>query len=267
MNKHIMAAALAITLLASSCSTTKNDISYFTNIGTSESGAITPGSYEIKIIPDDELIITVSSLVPEATAVYNTPMANVATRNTTTPTTVGSLLTYVVDQNGDIMMPILGKLHVSGLTTKEISSMITKEVEKTVKDPYVRVQLLNFRINVLGEVNSPGVQTIGTERYTIMDAIAASGDLTIYGQRNNILLIREENGQNTYHRLNLNDVNILSSPYYYLQQNDVIYVEPNKIRKDNSKFNSNNNYKLSVISTCVSAAAVVSSMVIALCIK
>lgn len=142
-----------------------------------------------------------------------------------------------------------------------------KKVSETVEDPYVKVQLVNFKVNVLGEVARPGTIEVDTERYSLLDALAAAGDLTPYGERENILLIREENGQKHFHHLNLNDAATLSSPYFYLQQNDVIYVEPNKIRHDNSKYNQNNSYKLSVVSAVVSAVSVVASLCIALFIK
>ena len=155
-------------------------------------------------------------------------------------------------------------MHVSGLTTRQLSDAITAEVEKSVRNPHVRVQLLNFRVNVLGEVKRPGAIAVTKERYTILDAIADAQDLTNYGKRDNILLIREEDGVATYHRIDLTDASLLTSPYFYLRQNDVIYVEPNKIITDNSKYNQYSGYKLSVISTVVGALSVVASLVIAL---
>ena len=194
---------IAVTLLLSSCSTNKDNLTYFANLGNQTSGAIPSGNYELKIIPDDELIITVTSLVPEATAQFNTPMTNIATRSAASPMQQSSLMTYVVDRDGYIMMPVLGKIKVAGLTTAQISDVITKEVGKSVTDPYVRVQLMNFRVNVLGEVHSPGPKTTNKKRYSIIDAITDAGDLTVYGRRDNVLLIREENGQRVYHRINL----------------------------------------------------------------
>lgn len=258
---------IALCLSLASCSTSKDNLTYFANLGKQTSGAIPSGNYELKIIPDDELIITVTSLVPEATAQFNTPMTNIATRSAASPTQQFSLMTYVVDRDGYIMMPVLGKIKVAGLTTAQISDVITKEVGKSVTDPYVRVQLMNFRVNVLGEVHSPGPKTTNKKRYSIIDAITDAGDLTVYGRRDNVLLIREENGERIYHRINLNDTEVLSSPYFYLQQNDVVYVEPNDVKKSNSKFNQDNSYKLSVISTIVSAASVIASLAIVLIAK
>ena len=136
-----------------------------------------------------------------------------------------------------------------------------------MEDPYVRVELLNFRVNVLGEVAKPGPKRVETERYSVLDALADAGDLTPYGERSNILLIRETSTGKEYHHLNLNDASLLSSPYFYLQQNDVVYVEPNKIRKDNAEYNQNNAFKVSVASAIVSGCSVVASLIIALAVK
>ena len=159
---------ITLCLSLASCSTSRDNLTYFTNLGNQPPGAIPSGNYELKIIPDDELVITVTSLVPEATAQFNTPMTNIATRSAMSPTQQSSLMTYVVDRDGYIMMPVLGKIKVAGLTTAQISDVITKEVSKSVTDPYVRVQLMNFRVNVLGEVHSPGPKSTNkaTSPYT-----------------------------------------------------------------------------------------------------
>lgn len=142
-----------------------------------------------------------------------------------------STLYYLVDKNGDIEFPIIGKLHVGGLTKSQIVEVVQDAIyPKYIKDkPTVDVRLMNFRVTVLGAVKSPGVIESKTERLNFLEAIAEAGDLDIKGQRENIMLIRTAgNGQREIHRLNLNDKNILLSPYFNLQQNDIIYVEPNK---------------------------------------
>lgn len=136
-----------------------------------------------------------------------------------------------------------------------------------MQDPQVYVQLVNFVVNVAGEVKNPGQIPVKRNRMTILDALSAAGDLTEYGERSNVLIIREENGERKFAHLDLNSSDLLTSPYYYLQQNDYIYVEPNKIREANSKYNQNNSYKLSLTSTIVSAASVIASLVIALTVK
>ncbi|MEG2402738.1 MAG: polysaccharide biosynthesis/export family protein [Muribaculaceae bacterium] len=266
MRIHLLSAICAVFLLTS-CSTTKQNLSYFENIGTSESGSLPSGDYEITILPDDELSITVTSVIAEATAAYNIPLSNPAVLSSIKMVTTPQIQTYVVDNKGYITFPILGKIKVSGMSTTQISDMLKSKISADVEDPFVSVVLVNFRVNVLGEVKAPGQKEVTRQRYSILDALAQAGDLTEFGMRDNVLLIREENGVKTYHRMNLNDASVLSSPYFYLQQNDVVYVEPNKIRKDNSKYNQNNAFKVTVVSTIVSAISVIASLVIAFAIK
>lgn len=251
-----------------SCISSKESLTYFQNIDSISVGqGLGNNNYAVRIVPDDELKIVVTSQVPEATAPYNLPLANYATATELSSTTSPAIQTYTVDKTGNIILPVLGKINVKGKTTDEISEQIKSLVEKDVKDPYVTVKLCGFRVNILGEVNSPGAKQATKERYSILDAIADAGDLTVYGKRENILLIREENGVKKQVRLNLNDAKLLESPCYYLQQNDIIYVEQNKIKKDNSKYNQQNSYKLSAISTIVSATSVIASLIIALTVK
>lgn len=265
---YLVAILAVMGMWGTSCSTSKESLTYFENADSLMlADGIGSNKYGVKIVPDDELKIVVTSQIPEATAAYNLPLANYADRSRVESSSTQSIQTYVVDKEGNITMPIIGKIHVEGKTTDEIAELIREQVSKDVNDPYVLVQLQSFKVNVLGEVKSPGTRSVKTERYSILDALAASGDLTQYGKRENILLIREENGVKKYVRLNLNDVKLLESPYFYLQQNDVIYVEPNKIKKDNSKYNQNNSYKMTVISTIVSACSVIASLVIALTVK
>ena len=253
--------------VVSSCTTYTTSLPYFEDIKDSISGEFTQGDYGIKIIPDDELLITVTSMVPSATAMYNLTLSNPAMRDDVLATTQPQQQTYIVDANGDIQFPVLGKLHVGGLSTQELTKELERLISKDVQDPIVRVQLVNFRINVLGEVKKPGAISVKKERYSILDALADAGDLTEYGERSNVMLIREVDGKRIYQRLNLNKSEVLSSPYFYLQQNDVVYVEPNEIRRENAKYNQNNSYKISVVSTIVSACSVIASLIIALTVK
>lgn len=264
---HLFVGAFLLILALTGCTKTSSSLTYFQNIDSIANVPITAGDFDLRIEPDDELFISVNSLVPEATAAYNLPLSNPATISSLRLTEQPRQTTYIVSESGYIILPVLGRMYVKGLTTQELAERITKEVEKEVKDPVVKVQLLNFRVNVLGEVAHPGSRNITRERYSILDAISDAGDLTPYGQRDQVILIREENGKRAYHQLNLNDVATLSSPYFYMQQNDVLYVAPNNIRKDNAKYNQNNAYKISVISTVVSACSVVASLVIALVVK
>lgn len=266
-NKLIL--LLFVMAILTSCKTTNQQtLPYFQNIGEAADGVVPSGcDYGLKIVPDDELIITVNSLVPAATAHYNLTLDNPSLRGEMVFSSTPKLQTYLVDKQGYINFPVLGKLKVVGKSTDEIKAMLEEQIGKDVENPYVRVQLANFKVNVLGEVNRPGSFSVTTERFSVLDALANAGDLTEYGNRANVLVIREEGGVRQYHRINLNDAATLSSPYFYLQQNDVVYVEPNQIRQDNSKYNQNNAYKLSVISTIVSACSVVASLIIALSVK
>lgn len=258
----------ALSLFSVSCSSSKDNLTYFKNIdNVAVNQGIGDNNYVIRIVPDDELKIVVTSQVPEATAPYNLPLANYATATALSASATPAIQTYTVDKKGYIVMPVIGKIKVAGKTTDEISEEIKRLVEKDVMDPYVVVKFCGFRVNVLGEVKGPGAKRVTKERYSILDAIADAGDLTAYGKRDNILLIREIDGVKKQVRLDLNDAKLLESPYFYLQQNDIIYVEPNKIKIDNSKYNQNNAFKMSVVSTIVSAASVIASLLIALTVK
>ena len=255
----------AATLL--SCTSTKdNTLAYFRDLAVAPNGTLPnpQGDYSIRIQPDDELVISITSAVPEATAAYNLPMDNPATRSYLRQTTQPRSQTYIVDDQGCIMLPVLGRMMVKGKTLGEISEDIKKLVEKDVHDPYVRVDIVNFSVDVMGEVRTPQRVYSGHQHFTVLDALAQCGDLTEFGKRDNVYVIRTEDGKRSYQRLDLNNSDIFSSPYFYLQQNDVIYVEPNQIRIDNSKYNQNNAFKLSVISTVVSTASVIASLIIAL---
>lgn len=267
MKKSFLFAIVLMIIAFSSCTSYNTSLPYFEDIKDSISGEFTQGDYGIKIIPDDELLITVTSMIPEASAMYNLPLGNPAIREGIVKATQPQQQTYVVNANGDIQFPVLGKLHVVGKSTQELTQELTDRISKDVENPVVRVQLVNFRINVLGEVKNPGAISVDRERYSILDALADAGDMTEYGERGNVLLIREVDGKRIYQRMNLNKSEVLSSPFFYLQQNDVVYVEPNEIRRENAKYNQNNSYKISVVSTIVSACSVIASLVIALAVK
>lgn len=255
----------AATLL--SCSTTQdNNLPYFKDLGNQAHGTLSNpvDDYAIRIQPEDELIITVSSVVPEATAAYNLPMENPATRSQLRSTTQPRTQTYIVDDKGYIMMPVLGRIMVNGKTTSQIAQEITAMVAQNVKDPHVRVDIVNFGVDVMGEVRNPQRVHTTRQNYTVLDALTQCGDLTEFGERDRVIVIRTEGGKREFHRLNLNSSEVFNSPYFYLKQNDVVYVEPNQIRIDNSKYNQNNAYKLSVISTVVSSVSVIASLIIAL---
>ncbi len=259
--------AAFIALLLTSCGTTK-ELAYFKNIDNSpEVLDSIYNDYAVKIKPADELLITVWSEVAEATALYNLPQVAYAEAGDTEMSSTQKVLSYIVDENGCILFPVVGKLKVAGMTTSELTDTLTELISKDVHNPYVRVQLANFRINVMGEVTEPQTIEVKSERFSVLDALSAAGDMTVYGRRDNVLLIRETDGKRSYHRLDLTKADLLTSPYFYLQQNDVIYVEPDNVRKSNAEYNQNNSFKVQVISATVSAVSVVVTLIIALFIN
>ena len=230
----IIVCFMVLTII-SSCVSTK-DVPYMKNADIVD---LTPsrGLYDAKIMPKDLLTITVSTLNADASAPFNGGSTSiVAQGNSNTASTKG----YLVDNNGDIEFPLVGKIHVAGLTKtlcqEAIRERIAPYLAKTER-PLVTVRMSSYRITVLGEVKGPGVIPVTTEKISVLEAIASAGDLSIYGRRDNVMLIREDsNGQKSIHRLNLNDANIINSPYFYLQQNDVLYIQPNKVQASNAVF-------------------------------
>lgn len=255
-------------MMLASCSTSKSTLPYFVDIETVESGEL-PTSLRLPLIqPGDELVINVSALNPSAASDYSVPMVNPASQDVITTTSSPRTLTFTVDSEGYITFPVVGRIHVAGMSVEQLRDQLIKDVSKDIKDPIVTVELVNFKVTVAGEVREPKrVPVTGGRRMTLLEALASAGDLTEYGERSNVLIIREVNGERVYAHIDLNSSDVLSSPYYYLQPNDYVYVAPNKVRQANSKYNQNNAFKLSVISTIVSAASVIASLVIALTVK
>lgn len=219
--------------LASSCVDSKKAI-YFNNIGNSVIESTGPDLEPI-IQTSDLLAINVSSLSPEASAMFNTLNTSAPT-STTSNGTITQSIGYLVDKAGDIQFPVLGKIHAAGLTKKQLSDNLVNSLlaTKQLKDPIVTISFLNYRVTVLGEVGRPTVISVANEKISLLEALGLAGDLTIYAKRDNVLLIREENGKKIIQRINLNTNEIFTSPYYYLKTNDIVYVEPNKSKVANS---------------------------------
>ena len=215
-------------------------------------------NHEVTIKPSDELTIFISALDQEAVAPYNLPTASFNDPTTTQIKSVPMLLTYRVDSNGDVELPVLGKMHVEGLVRKEVEELVKHALEQQVLNPIVQVNLMNAKVAVLGEVNKPGSVSISDGRLTILDALAAVGDMTPYGRRDNVLLTREVDGKLEFARIDITSPELLMSPYYYLQQNDVLYVSPNSVRAINS---ANVSLWLSMVSTVASAATVIVTVI------
>ena len=243
-----------ITLLVS-CSAPK-EVLYLQDIATIKEENIDK-NYEVIIHKDDLLAILVNSKDPELALPFNMPVVTFQIGAQTT--TQQRLLGYLVDQNGDIDFPILG---VEGLTRMQVTELIKQKLmnEDLIKDPIVTVQFLNFKVSVMGEVARPGTFDISGDRITLLEALSMAGDLTIYGRRDRVAVIREKDGKRRilYHDLRSSD--IFQSPCYYLQQNDIVYVEPNKAKTGQSRINSNNS--VGVWLSAVSVLASITSLLV-----
>lgn len=266
---EIKAVAVALTLVLLTSCKTSNQISYFQDLSQSPSGQLTEQdtNYETKICPDNELSIFVSSIDPNSVAVFNLPLTSFFSTGETSVTATPTIQTYLVDAKGYIEFPVLGKIKAAGLTRSELADYIKEKISVYAKSPIVTIKIRNFKISVLGEVKSPGTRTIMNERVSILDAIGMVGDLTLYGERTNVLLIRDNDGKKEYKRLDLTSSDLLTSPYFYLKQNDIIYVEPNKARRGNASYSQSAQFNISVASTIVSAISVLASLTIALLVK
>ncbi len=231
MQKHIYYTCLVLIILLSSCKTGRNLV-YFSDL---RSGQETKETIENTIVPriqvNDLLSITVSSLDPETNVLFNTGVL-LPPNSPTSPVAAEKVSEgYLVNQEGDINFPVIGKVRLIGLTREEATRKMTDLISVHVRNPIVNIRFLNFRVTVIGEVNTPATFVVPTETVTILEALGLAGDMTVFGRRESVLLIREINGVRTTTRLNLNDASILKSPYYYLQQNDVVYVEPHNRSK------------------------------------
>ena len=206
---------------------------------------------------NDALIITVTALDPEAVLPYNLPSVSYATPTSSTEPTVASYQYYTVDAQGCIDFPVLGKLHVEGLTKSEVIRLVQQKLEGQIVNPIVSMRFLNAKVTVLGEVRSPGNYSLNNGRMTLLEALGAAGDITQYGRRDNVLVIRDNRGELEFARLDLSTNDLFASPYFYLQQNDVVVVEPNQARATS---NQSMGLWLSMVGTVASAATVVVSV-------
>lgn len=237
-------------LLCVACSTPQN-VSYFQDLHPGESVSTVDYPAEIRIQSGDQLSILVKSRDPQLTDLFNLPILSSQLGQTSryangvngSYSTSRGLSGYTVDQQGEIDFPVLGKVSVVGKTRVEIADFLKAELigQNLVKDPVVTVEYMNLSVSVMGEVTRPGRYAIDRDELNILDAISMAGDLTIYGLRNNIKVLREENGKRTVYGIDLTSADQLySSPVFNLRQNDVVYVEPNEVRARQSTVNGNN---------------------------
>lgn len=229
--KVLLAAALIVTSFASCTST--EEIAYISDAPRDTVVAL-HSQFSSGIQANDLLSIYVESSTPESTIQFNQETNKIAvTQGTVLNQNASQAPGYLVNDEGDIIFPVLGKIHVVGMTHNELALHLQNELinKGHITDPTVTVKLMNFKVSILGDVGKPGVLVANGERLTIFEALAMAGDLTIYGQRHNVTIIREENGNRVIGNIDLTSKEILNSPYYYLHQNDVVYVEPNMKKK------------------------------------
>ena len=231
---------LIMGLMLTSCMSTKK-VTYFQNLDNVDLSKPT-GLYDAKIMPKDILSIMVHTFTPEASEAFNLEGGS----------------TYLVDNEGNIDFPVVGTLNLGGMTTKEAEALIKSKIVPYMsasENPIVQVRMSNYKYAMLGGIKMPGVYTAPNEKISIVEAIARAGDLDLYGQRDKIFLIRENaQGQREYHQLNMNDAEIFNSPYFYLQQNDIVYVEPKKVQARNSFFASSTSMWLSLFGMLTSVS-------------
>ena len=217
--------------------------------------------HNIKVMPKDNLTILVTATDPDAVSIFNKHIS----RNQNQAGIGGNMYSYAVDDDGTINFPIVGRIKVEGLSRLEVEQLIGDKIKPYLaesENPIVTVRINSFHFTILGEVGSPGVKTSGREKCSLLDAIAMSGDINILGKRDNIMLIREAaDGGKSVHRLNILDPSVMKSPYFYLQQNDVLYIEPNSIRKTNASIGTSPHLWFSLASVLVSSVTLVVNVI------
>lgn len=230
INRFVFLVLISVILIFSSCVSSK-EVVYLNNLADSANASLTHAktNFENPIQKNDVLSIVVGGSNPEDLVSLNSGSGYLPGVSA-----VGSALKsigYLVEADGKIQFPFLGKVQAAGLTRLQLEDTLTNRLKDYTKNPVVNIKFLNYNFSVLGEVNHPGQFSMDNERTTILEAIGMANDLTIFGKRNNVLVIREVNGKREFGRLNLLSKNIFKSPYYYLETNDVVYVEP-----ENTKF-------------------------------
>ena len=238
MKFHLIKLCFLCVLLVS-CNTSK-EIVYFQDIVVNQPEAII-GARDITVQPKDQISIMVSSKDPQLAALFNLTRV------------------HTLDDKGNIDFPVVGTLHIAGMTKSQIATLVKKRLmeENLVNDPVVTVEFMNLYFSVLGEVKTPGKYAITKDQITLLEAISMAGDLSIYGKRDAIFVIREENGERVTHWVDIRSKDLFNSPVYYLKQNDVVYVQPNKVRAGQSTINENS---VKSVSLWISIGSLLSSL-------
>lgn len=235
-------------VLLSSCKT-QEKILYFQDIQLNKNEPVV-GTRDIRLQPKDQISIIVNSKDPQLAALFNLATSSNQVGSAGGNGGSGKISGYTLDDKGEIDFPVLGKVKISGMTKSEVAEHVKKSLMEAnlINDPVVTVEFMNLYVTVLGEVNSPGKYMISKDQITLLEALSMAGDLSIYGIRDGIYVIREENGQRITYKTDIRSKNLFASPAYFLKQNDVIYVEPNKTKTKNSRVGS----ATSIVFSCIS---------------
>jgi len=244
-NKIYYPIILNLVLLLTACVPAKKVV-YFQELEGVEINE-TIVNYEPKLQAGDLLNVSVSAIDAEAAIPFNLYEGR---------GTSASPMNYLVNVDGDLNFPVIGKIKAKGQTNKQITNLLTKRLSDYIKNPVVNVRLINFKVSVLGEVRNPGTYPVLNERISILEAISMAGDLTIQGKRANVLLVREEDGKRVFIPIDLTNKQLFNSRYYYLAQNDVLYIEPNKVKVNSSAVGTNTGIVISAISAIISIIAI-----------
>jgi polysaccharide export outer membrane protein len=250
INKILSCTCLLLIILLSACAP-RRDLVYFSDLANTASVNDQPGQ-EIRIRQNDIVNVSMNSLSPESDALFASNK-NVSADGTT------KREGYRVNKSGMIHLPLIGDIKIEGMTIEEADITIATELTKHVKKPVVDVQIINFKITVIGEVNKPSSFIIPDEKVNVLEALGLAGDMTVYGKRERVLIIRSEGNSKTIKKLNLNNKEILSSPYFYLRQNDIVYVEPDRSKAVEY---SQNTRLMPLITAAISALAVLTAVLL-----
>lgn len=255
MGRKVITCLFAILLLAS-CQSYKR-VPYLQDAELVKGATQQENLYDAKIMPKDLLTIVVSCTSPELAVPFNLTVATQNNVAITSTTSQPALQQYLVDNEGKINFPVLSELKVGGLTKKQAESMIVEKLKPYMKEtPIVTVRMVNYKISVIGEVARPGTFTISNEKVNLLEALAMAGDMTVWGLRDNVKLIREAaDGKQDIITLDLSKAETILSPYYWLQQNDIVYVTPNKAKARNSDIGNSTSLWFSATSILVSLAS------------
>lgn len=248
-------------LLLSSCVSRKK-IAYFQDLDKAEKKVEENQHSSLRIKPNDLLTINVSAPEQAAAMPFNLPVVGMPQNGMDSGLSVNGrqqMQTYLVDSEGNIEFPILGTIHVEGLLRQALGAKLKERISEYVQDPIVNVRIVNFQVSVLGEVNRPGTYDVRDEYLSLPKALGLAGDMSIYGRRDNVLVMREKNGKKEHAYLDLTDANVINSPYYYLQQNDVVYVEPNGAQRQSASYNRNAGVYISIASVLISLIVLITN--------